>query len=129
MIPKDCRYTNEHEWVRPDGDGYVKIGITDYAQGALGDIVFIELPESGAALTHMQPFGTIEAVKTANDLYSPVDGEVAESNDAVKDDPALINQSPYGDGWLIRAKIEDAGQLDKLLTPDQYEELVNGLEG
>ena len=129
MVPKDCRYTNEHEWVRVDGEGFVKIGITDYAQGALGDIVFIELPAPGTALSQMQPFGTIEAVKTASDLFSPVDGEVAESNGAVQDDPALINKSPFEEGWLIRAKIGDPARLDQLLTPEQYEELIQGLEG
>ncbi|MBD3161422.1 MAG: glycine cleavage system protein GcvH [Candidatus Eisenbacteria bacterium] len=129
MIPKDCRYTKEHEWVRLDGDGHVKIGITDFAQDQLGDIVFIELPEPGAKLTQHQPFGTLEAVKTVSDLYSPVDGEVAEANQAVQEDPGVINKAPYEDGWLLRAKIEDTAQLDNLLTPEQYEEQIKEMEG
>ncbi|MDM7916034.1 MAG: glycine cleavage system protein GcvH [Candidatus Eisenbacteria bacterium] len=129
MIPKDCRYTNEHEWVRPDGPDHVKIGITDYAQGALGDIVFVELPSAGTALHHMQPFGSVEAVKTVSDLFSPVNGEVAEVNEAIANDPSVVNRSPYDEGWMIRARIQNAKELDALLTPEAYEEMVRGLEG
>jgi glycine cleavage system H protein len=129
MIPEDCRYTQEHEWVRKDGPEHVKIGITDYAQGALGDIVFVELPAVGTALTLMQPFGSVEAVKTVSDLFSPVEGEVAEVNSALGGDPAVVNRSPYGDGWMIRARVADMGQMEKLLSPAAYEALVRGLEG
>ncbi|MBM3288368.1 MAG: glycine cleavage system protein GcvH [Candidatus Eisenbacteria bacterium] len=129
MIPKDCRYTNEHEWIRPDGPDHVKIGITDYAQGALGDIVFVELPSTGLTLTQMQPFGTIEAVKTVSDLFSPIDGEVVEVNEAVKSDPSIVNKSPHGEGWMIRARLARPGQMDDLLTPEAYEEIVRGLDG
>lgn len=129
MIPKDCRYTSEHEWVRPDGPDHVKIGITDYAQGALGDIVFVELPSIGLTLARMQPFGTIEAVKTVSDLFSPVDGEVVEVNEAIKNDPSIVNRSPHGDGWMIRARLAQAAQIDDLLTPEAYEEIVRGLDG
>jgi glycine cleavage system H protein len=128
-IPKDCRYTNEHEWVRPDGAGFVKIGITDYAQGALGDIVFVELPDAGRSLKQMETFGSVEAVKTVSDLFSPISGEVAESNEAIRTDPSVVNRSPYEEGWMIRARLGDPSELEKLLTPDAYEKLVGGLEG
>lgn len=129
MIPKDCRYTNEHEWVRPDGPNHVKIGVTDYAQGALGDIVFVELPAAGTPLHHMQPFGTIEAVKTVSDLFSPITGEVAEVNPAISADPGIVNRSPHDEGWMIRARISNQAEIDALLSPEAYEELVKGLEG
>jgi glycine cleavage system H protein len=129
MIPQDCRYTQEHEWVRKDGPEHVRIGITDYAQGALGDIVFVELPAVGTALAHMQPFGSVEAVKTVSDLFSPVVGEVVDVNAGLSSDPAIVNRSPYGDGWMIRARVADMGQLDKLLSPSDYEQLVRSLEG
>jgi glycine cleavage system H protein len=129
MIPKDCRYTNEHEWVRPDGPDHVKIGVTDYAQGALGDVVFVELPSVGTALHQMQPFGSVEAVRTVSDLFSPVTGEVAAVNEALSSDPGIVNRSPYDEGWMIRARITDPKELDALLTPDAYEEMVRGLEG
>ncbi len=129
MIPKDCRYTNEHEWVRPDGQGHVKIGITDYAQGALGDIVYVDLPAAGTPLSQMQPFGSVEAVKTVSDLYSPVTGEVADVNPALKSDPAVVNRSPYEEGWMIRARLNDPAEIDRLLTAEAYEDLVRGLEG
>ncbi len=128
-IPKDCRYTNEHEWVREDGAGFVKVGITDYAQGALGDIVYIELPEPGRPLKQMEAFGSVEAVKTVSDLFSPVTGEVVEINDGIKADPAVVNRSPYGEGWMIRARVANAAEIKSLLTPEAYEELIHGLEG
>src|SRR5512140_3314345 len=105
-IPKDCRYTKEHEWVRVDGNA-VEVGITDYAQSALGDIVFVELPKVGQRLSQMQPFGSVEAVKAVSDLFSPITGEVTEINGAIGDDPTLVNGSPYGDGWMIRARLAD----------------------
>lgn len=129
MIPKDCRYTNEHEWVRPDGPGHVKIGITDYAQGALGDIVFVELPAVGTALNKMQPFGSVEAVKTVSDLFSPITGEVAELNPAIQGDAGVVNRDPYGEGWMIRARVDDLADLDELLSPAAYETMVANLEG
>jgi len=129
MIPKDCRYTNEHEWVRPDGPGHVKIGITDYAQGALGDIVFVELPAAGTALNQMQPFGSVEAVKTVSDLFSPVTGAVVEVNAGVQADAGIVNRDPFGEGWMIRARMDKPAELDSLLSPEAYEEMVRGLEG
>jgi glycine cleavage system H protein len=127
-IPKDCRYTNEHEWVRREGD-LVVVGVTDYAQSALGDIVFVEMPKVGARLAAMQPFGSVEAVKAVSDLFSPVTGEVAAVNEAVADDPTVVNRAPYGDGWLIKAKPTNPAEFDALLSPEAYEKLVAGLEG
>ncbi len=129
MIPENCRYTNEHEWVRPDGPDHVKIGITDFATGALGDIVFVELPSTGAALTAMGSFGSVEAVKTVSDLFSPVTGAVVEVNPAIQSDPGVVNRSPYDEGWMIRARVTNPAEIDALLTPKAYEELVAGLEG
>lgn len=129
MIPQELRYTNEHEWVRPDGPDHVKIGITDYAQGALGDIVYVEVPAVGTPLNHLQPFGSVEAVKTVADLFSPITGEVAAVNEAVKADPAVVNRSPYDEGWMIRARVADPAQLEGLLSAAAYAALVAGLEG
>ena len=127
QIPKDCRYTKEHEWVRLEGSE-VRIGITDYAQSALGDIVFVELPAAGRKLTQMQPFGSVEAVKAVSDLFSPITGEVLEANTAVGDDPSVVNRAPFGDGWMIRARLADPAELEKLLSPQEYETLVAGLD-
>jgi glycine cleavage system H protein len=112
-IPADLQYTREHEWVRFDGD-VATVGITDYAQSELGDIVFVELPSPGASVTEMQPFGVIEAVKAVSDLFSPVSGEVIERNDAATTEPSVINRSPYGDGWLVRVKVSGDKPADLL---------------
>jgi glycine cleavage system H protein len=123
MIPKELRYTKEHEWVRVEGE-IATVGITDYAQGELGDVVYLELPDPGTPVEQMKPFGLIEAVKTEADLYSPLTGEVAERNDAAINDPGLVNSSPYEDGWLIKIKCSEAGQIDGLMTPEQYAEHI-----
>jgi glycine cleavage system H protein len=122
-IPEDLLYTKEHEWVRVDGDT-VEIGITDYAQSELGDIVFVELPEDGAILEAAQPFGTIEAVKAVSELFSPVTGTVAAVNSMIEEDAGVINRDPYGDGWMIKAKLTDKVQLDDMLKAEQYKELI-----
>ena len=127
-VPQDCRYTKEHEWVRVEGD-IILVGITDYAQSALGDIVFVELPKVGLKLVAEQPFGSVEAVKAVSDLFSPVNGEVVEVNAAIGDDPTIVNKSPHGDGWMIKATLTDATQMDLLLSPADDETLVAGLEG
>ena len=127
-IPKDCHYTKEHEWVRRDGDAAL-IGITDYAQSALGDIVFVELPKVGQKLAQMQPFGSVEAVKAVSELFSPISGEVLAINTAIADDPTVVNKSPYGDGWMIKAKLANPAELSGLLGPDEYAKMVAGLEG
>lgn len=122
-FPEDVRYTSEHEWARLAG-GIVTVGITSYASEQLGDIVYLELPEVGRKLEAAKPFGVVEAVKTVSDLFSPLDGEVTEINTAVKDNPALVNQQPFGDGWLIRIKPKNAADLEKLLSSAAYQKLV-----
>lgn len=122
-IPNELKYTKEHEWLRIDDD-VAEIGITDYAQGELGDVVFVELPEKGSEVKQMEPFGTIEAVKAVSELFSPITGTVEEVNDKIDDDAGIINRDPYGDGWMIRVKIGQASELDDLLSADQYKELI-----
>lgn len=118
-IPQDLRYTKEHEYVKTAGD-LVIVGITDYAQGELGDVVYVDLPKVGASFDGMQVFGTIEAVKAVSDLYCPVAGEVVETNGALEGDPALVNRDPYGDGWMIKLKVKDPAGLAKLLSAADY---------
>lgn len=120
-IPGNLRYAESHEWVLDNGDGTVTIGITDHAQQALGDVVFVELPEAGAHLEHKQEFGVIESVKAASDLYAPVAGEILEVNEALEDAPETVNESPYQDGWIMKVRIEDASALDALLDADAYQ--------
>lgn len=125
-IPDDLLYTKEHEWVRVKGDT-AQIGITEYAQGELGDIVFVELPQAGKAVEQMGPFGTIEAVKAVSELFSPVSGSVAAVNNKIEDDAGVINRDPYGEGWMITVKMTNPADLAKLLKPAQYKELLEGL--
>jgi glycine cleavage system H protein len=127
-FPEELRYTKEHEWVRVEGDE-VTFGITDYAQDQLGDIVYVELPEVGSELIHMEAFGSIEAVKAVSDMYSPVSGEVLAANDALNDDPGVVNRSPYEEGWMVRARMKDPGQLTDLMSADEYSRLVAELGG
>ncbi len=120
-IPEDLQYTEEHEYIRRTEDpAVVQIGITDYAQGELGDIVYIELPEVGATFNKMDVFGTIEAVKAVSELFSPVSGEIVEINSALDNEPAAINQDPYDAGWMIKMKIENPGDLEALLDSSNY---------
>jgi len=119
MIREDLLYTKEHEWVKFDGETAV-VGITDYAQSELGDIVYLELPEPGTRVEQMKPFGLIEAVKTEADLYSPLSGEVVQRNEEVVKDPSLVNSSPYGDGWMIKIKYSNPEEKASLLTAEQY---------
>ena len=123
-IPEVLRYTEEHEYVRADNSAEIVIGITDYAQGELGDVVYVELPAAGDSFERMEVFGTIEAVKAVSDLYCPVSGEVVEINEALDADPALVNSDPYGEGWMIRLKVRDESELDELLDADAYRALV-----
>ncbi|MBU1701188.1 MAG: glycine cleavage system protein GcvH [Candidatus Eisenbacteria bacterium] len=127
-FPEGFYYTKDHEWVRKEGDEVV-IGITDYAQQALGDIVFVELPADGGDLRQGDPFGSVEAVKAVADLFSPIVGSVTAVNLDLEDNPGLVNASPYGDGWIIRAKVDEATHWDELLDVLAYQELVKGLEG
>jgi glycine cleavage system H protein len=122
-VPPDLRYTKEHEWVRVE-DGVGTVGITDYAQDQLGDIVYVDVPEAGKRLEQMAVFGEIESVKAVSELYSPVSGEVIESNAALADSPELINDSPYGEGWIVKVRLSDVAEIDGLLTADQYSELI-----
>ena len=120
-VPDDLRYTPEHEYVARTGDAaVVRIGITDYAQGELGDVVFVNLPKPGDKLDAHQAFGTIEAVKAVSELYSPVAGEVVEVNGALESDPAVVNRDPYGEGWMAKVRVGNPGDLDGLLTADAY---------
>lgn len=119
-IPKDLLYTEDHEYVKTTGDNVVAIGITDYAQGELGDIVFIELPKVGTSFKKHDVFGTVEAVKAVSELYSPLSGEVVAVNDRLDKDPALVNTAPYGDGWMIKLKLTDGGEQKALLNADAY---------
>ena len=123
--PSDLKYTREHEWVRDNGDGTVTIGITDFAQGELGDIVFVELEDAGEDYAKDDTFGTVEAVKTVSDLYAPIDGEVTELNEALEDNPELVNDDPYGEGWMIKMKVADTGQLESLLSADEYQDITS----
>ncbi len=119
-IPADLRYTEEHEYIRSEAGGVVIIGITDYAQGELGDIVYVDLPDVGTSLARMDVFGTIEAVKAVSELFSPLAGEVIEINDALDRDPGLVNKDPYDDGWMIKMQIRSEGELNELLPASDY---------
>ena len=120
-IPSDLYYTEEHEYLKAtDEDDVYVVGITDYAQGELGDVVFVELPDSGVTLRKMEVFGTIEAVKAVSDLYCPIEGEVVEVNAELDDDPSLVNSDPYGQGWMIRLKVANPDDLEGLLRADGY---------
>ncbi len=120
-VPEDLLYTAEHEYVARTSDTQVvRIGITDYAQGELGDVIFVDLPKVGAHLTSHQTFGTIEAVKAVSELFSPVAGEVAEINTSLESDAALVNRDPYGDGWMVKLKISGPSDLEGLMSPSEY---------
>jgi len=122
-IPSDLKYTKDHEWIRIDGDT-ATIGITDFAQGELGDIVYVEIETVGDTVEKEAVFGTVEAVKTVSDLFMPMTGEVLEVNARLEGEPELVNKDPYGDGWMVKVKIADAGQVADLLTADAYSALV-----
>jgi len=124
-IPEHLLYTEEHEYVhKNDADDVVEIGITDYAQGELGDVVYVDLPAPGAKFGRMEPFGTIEAVKAVSEIYCPVAGDVVEVNGALEGDPALVNKDPYGAGWMIKLRVKNPAELDELLGPDEYAQHV-----
>ena len=124
-IRSDLHYTEEHEYLKgTDDESVYVIGITDYAQGELGDVVFVELPDTGVMLQKMEVFGTIEAVKAVSDLYCPVEGEVIDINTDLHDDPSLVNSDPYGAGWMIRLRVSDPTEVDELLTSDGYAEHI-----
>ncbi len=122
-VPANLKYSNDHEWCLLEGDT-ATIGITDFAQSQLGDIVFVDVPTVGETLAAGDVFGSIEAVKTVSDAFLPMGGEVLEFNEAVDADPALVNKDPYGEGWLVKVKVSDPGDYESLLTPGQYAELI-----
>jgi glycine cleavage system H protein len=122
-IPSDLRYRDSHEWVRVEGDGTVVVGISDHAQGELGDMVFVELPEPGMSYDQGEACAVIESVKAASDVYAPLSGEVVKANGELEDSPELVNSDPYGDGWLFRLLPSDASQIDGLMDAGAYAEL------
>ena len=123
-IPKELRYTKEHEWVKAE-DGTVRIGITDFAQAELGDIVFVELPEVGDEIKADEPFGSVESVKTVSELYAPISGTVTAINEELNDNPEFVNESPYEKAWMVIIEPSDSGAVEKLMTAEQYEEMTN----
>jgi glycine cleavage system H protein len=123
-IPADLKYTKDHEWVRLEGDDTVVVGITDFAQGELGDIVFVEIETEGESLDLEETFGSVEAVKTVSDLFMPVSGEVLEFNGGVETNPEIVNTDPYGEGWMVKIKLSNIAELDNLLSAEAYQELV-----
>lgn len=122
-IPEELRYTAEHEWVAIDGDT-ASVGITDYAQQALGDVVYVSLPAPGARVTAGEPCGEVESTKSVSDIYSPVDGEVTEVNAEIDDDPGLVNSDPYGAGWLMKVRLDSGDEPSDLLSPEEYADLT-----
>ena len=126
-IPEDLLYTEEHEYLKAtDEEGVYFVGITDYAQGELGDVVFVELPSAGESFEKMAVFGTIEAVKAVSDLFSPLAGEIVDVNPELDDDPSLVNADPYGDGWMIKLRVADASEVAGLMSADQYGSHIEG---
>ncbi|WP_186578174.1 glycine cleavage system protein GcvH [Aquibacillus kalidii] len=123
-LPKDFRYSEEHEWVKVEGEK-VRIGITDHAQSELGDIVFVELPEVGDTLQADEPFGSVESVKTVSELYAPISGTVVEINEELDDSPEFVNESPYEKAWMIVIEPTESSEIEKLMTAEQYEKLIN----
>lgn len=124
-IPKDLHYSNDHEWVKVEGDK-VRIGITYFAQSELGDIVFVELPEVGDTVTSEESFGSVESVKTVSELYAPISGKVVEVNEELSDSPEFVNESPYEQAWMIVVEPSDLSEVEKLMTAEQYEEMLKG---
>jgi glycine cleavage system H protein len=122
-IPADLKYTEDHEWVKVDGD-FATVGITDFAQGELGDVVFVEIETEGEELDKGETFGTVEAVKTVSDLFMPVGGEVTEVNEALEDEPEIVNKDPYGKGWMVKIKFNDSSELDNLMSADDYKKMI-----
>ena len=122
-VPEELKYSKEHEWVKVEGDT-VTIGITEYAQGELGDIVFVELPETEDDIEEGESFGSVESVKTVSELYAPVSGSVVEINEELEDSPEFVNESPYEKAWMVKVELSDESQLDELMSADQYSEMI-----
>ncbi len=124
-IPADLKYTKDHEWIKIDGD-IATVGITDFAQSELGDIVYVEVETLGETLDKEEVFGTVEAVKTVSDLFQPLTGEIIEFNDTLESEPELVNTDPYGAGWMVKIKLSDPSEIDQLLAADGYQEVIGG---
>ncbi len=124
-IPNELKYTKDHEWVRIEGD-IATVGVTDFAQGELGDIVYVEVETVGENLEKEEVFGTVEAVKTVSDLFSPLSGEIIEFNESLEDTPEKVNSDPYGDGWMVKIKMSNQDEVAELLSPDDYKEIIGG---
>jgi glycine cleavage system H protein len=127
MNPKEYKYTEEHEWIGVEADSEAKMGITDYAQSQLGDLVFFDLPEVGAQMTQSRKMGEIESVKAVSELFAPAGGKVLEVNQKAVDDPAVVNEDPYGEGWLMRLELSDPSELDSLMSSEDYDKFVSEL--
>ncbi|PIF05189.1 MAG: glycine cleavage system protein H [Draconibacterium sp.] len=123
-IPDDLKFTKDHEWVKIEGNSAI-VGVTDFAQGELGDIVFVEIETEGEELAQGDTFGTVEAVKTVSDLFMPVGGKVVEVNEALSDEPELVNKDPYGKGWMIKLEVADLAEMDELMSASEYTEMIN----
>lgn len=124
-VPQELKYTKDHEWVRIEGD-VATVGVTDFAQGELGDIVYVEVETVGETLEKEEVFGTVEAVKTVSDLFSPLSGEIIEFNESLEDTPEKVNSDPYGDGWMVKIRISDQDQISDLLSASEYKEIIGG---
>lgn len=122
--PEDLKYTREHEWIRDNGDGTATVGVTEFAQSELGDVVFVELEEVGFEFGQDDVFGTVEAVKTVSELFAPVSGKIVEINEQLEDEPELVNDDPYGEGWMIRLEMNDPSELDDLMSAGDYKEII-----
>ncbi len=128
-FPEELKYTKEHEWARDEGDGRVRVGITDFAQDALGDVVYVDIPEVGTEVRSGQPFGEVESTKSVSDVYSPVTGRVIERNGQLEEQPELVNQQPYGDGWMIAIEASDSSEMEGLMDSSAYRDFVQQSEG
>ena len=128
-FPQELRYTKEHEWVRDEGGGRIRVGITDYAQDVLGDVVYVDVPEVGTAVTAMQPFSEVESTKSVSDVFSPVTGTIVERNPLLDERPELVNESPYGEGWLVVLEMSDPSELDPLMDAAAYQAYLRETEG
>ncbi|HKQ99044.1 MAG TPA: glycine cleavage system protein GcvH [Pyrinomonadaceae bacterium] len=126
-VPEDLHYSKDHEWIRVEGD-VGTIGITDYAQNSLGDVVYVELPRVGESFTAHESFGSVESVKAVSEIFTPVSGEVTEVNESLQDEPEKVNTDPYGDGWMVRVRISNSGEVDKLMSAAEYEDFTKAEE-
>ena len=125
-FPEDLRYTKEHEWARDEGEGRVRVGITDFAQDALGDVVYVDVPAEGTAVTANQPFSEVESTKSVSEIYAPLSGTIVEVNGELAENPQRLNDDPYGDGWIFVVEVADAGQVEGLLDSEGYRALIEG---